>query len=343
MVDQPPYSMSRYRSRLGAQVFFLLLLLLCRQLAVAAETNVAVIPPPAAVTTEEFKRLEDQLNNTVQKAENEARLQSETAARQNSVLSERLIVLEKTLLDQRQQEIEAVRSANHFGFLALAISAGSALLAIFVTMWFQFRCLNRFLENSAHVQPFPMTEANLLEQRSSTSGTRLLGAIEVLERRIRQLEQNGSPRENPATRDLPNTESNPALPPDEPGSKQSVAYKGPHRSAEIALLLGKGQTLLELEKPQESLVCFEEAIAIDPDHAEAYLKKAVALERLKIMDQSLTAYDRALKLNPQLTIAYLYKGRVLQELQRYNEALLCYEKALNRNALTDAATSTVTA
>ena len=100
------------------------------------------------------------------------------------------------------------------------------------------------------------------------------------------------------------------------------------RDARIALLLGKGQALLNLQQADTALTCFDEVIALDSTNAEAFVKKGMALERLGKLDEAIDCYDRAIALDESMTMAYLSKGGVFNRLERYGEALQCYEQAL---------------
>jgi tetratricopeptide (TPR) repeat protein len=83
-----------------------------------------------------------------------------------------------------------------------------------------------------------------------------------------------------------------------------------------------------LDKPQEALDCFDEVLALDPEHADALVKKGAALERLQRLDEAIECYDLAIARDNSLTMAYLYKGGVFNRMERYSEALACYELAL---------------
>ena len=80
---------------------------------------------------------------------------------------------------------------------------------------------------------------------------------------------------------------------------------------------------------RNALACFEEILAIEPDHAEALVKKGVALEKQEKTSDALRCYDRAIELDGSLTIAYLQKGGLFNRMERYEEALKCYELALH--------------
>jgi tetratricopeptide (TPR) repeat protein len=110
------------------------------------------------------------------------------------------------------------------------------------------------------------------------------------------------------------------------------------KSQQIATLLGKGQTLLNLEKTAEALRCFDEVLALDAANAEALVKKGTVLERQGKVDEAIAYYDRAIASDNSMTMAYLCKGGVFNRLERYGEALECYEQALRTKEKSHAAT-----
>jgi tetratricopeptide (TPR) repeat protein len=97
---------------------------------------------------------------------------------------------------------------------------------------------------------------------------------------------------------------------------------------QVSLLLGKGQALLNLGEAEQALSCFDQAVALSPNHADALVKRGMALEKLQRMEAAIESYDRAIAANASMTLAYLYKGAVCNRLQRFREALECYENAL---------------
>jgi tetratricopeptide (TPR) repeat protein len=96
----------------------------------------------------------------------------------------------------------------------------------------------------------------------------------------------------------------------------------------LTVLLGKGQSLLDSEKADEALICFNEALTLEPANPEALVKKGTALERLRKLNEAIECYDRAIQADSTMTIAYLYKGGLCNRMERFNEALQCYEQAL---------------
>jgi tetratricopeptide (TPR) repeat protein len=115
------------------------------------------------------------------------------------------------------------------------------------------------------------------------------------------------------------------------GSLLSVAASQSTTSPNVALLLAKGQVLLDTDRLNDALACFQEAISVDPTNSEAHLKKGVALERMNRLEPALAAYEEALRLNPKRAVANVNKARVLAALHRYDEAISVYDSALGRN------------
>ena len=278
------------------------------------------------VSAEDYFEVRNQLE-AMQRASDDARDQTEAVTRQNAALADRMATLEKMLVAQKEREFELIRGANRFGLTILAASMGAALLAILVSIWFQSRCVNRMLEIATRFPALHGPEPALLENGTGSASARLLGAMKLLEERVNKMEKLGAS----VVENFSVSSTSPVSGVSGAESGQGASLVGGSPGNSDSLLIAKGQALLDMDRPQEALSCFEETLAHDPGCAEAHLKKGVALERSKRLDQSLASYEEALHLNPSLTVAYLYKGRVLQELERYEEALACYDRALTRS------------
>jgi tetratricopeptide (TPR) repeat protein len=199
---------------------------------------------------------------------------------------------------------------------------------------FQWRTINRLAEISAAL---PMAHAlgagpavaalgagdpHLVTiSPPEQSNQRLLGALEQLEQRIHELEHTAHPPLHAGTSLNPEAKG-----PSPPSNGEPTATAA--EAARIALLLGKGQSLLNLDQAEEALGCFDQALALDPSHPEALVKKGAALERLRKLDEAIACYDRAIAADSLLTVAYLYKGGLFNRMERFGEALECYEQAL---------------
>lgn len=241
-----------------------------------------------------------------------------------AALDERLARLEAALAAQRERELAALQQSQRWLLLTLAIfggvgCVGAVALATALVMILARRPALPAAVTPPGLAPWPaygpagapatpttaLAPLNPVEQSTS----RFLTALERLEQRLGELEQmTGSAAERSASR--------------------PAASAADDRAARVALLLGKGQALLDLQQPDGALACFEEVIRLDPTHAQAFVQKAAALEKLNRLDEAIDCYDRAIALDNSLTMAYLRKGGVFNRLERFSEALQCYEQAL---------------
>jgi tetratricopeptide (TPR) repeat protein len=314
----------------------------------SAETNT----PPAAVDAasarhpaQSYEELQQQQQATLRAVE-QARQDAEAAAKRDAEeLNARLKQLEGAVTTQREHELETLRSTNQFTLLIVALFAGGGFCGMLIVALFLLRALNRRVE--VGVAPPMGTPLGLGYPAAAALGAgatqlvavdpaqqvsaRFLSTIERLEKRINQLE-NAAEASEPdidsqiAVAKVQPEPSNPAP------AAETVGHAAPHpnadRAARVALLLGKGQSLLHLQQTDTALASFDEVIAIDPTNAEAFVKKGTALEKLGKLDEAIDCYDRAIALDTSMTMAYLCKGGVFNRLERYGEALQCYEQAL---------------
>lgn len=289
-------------------------------LSLTAETN---DPANISDTMRAYLEVQSQLHATqlsLQRNQEEAAAQAVHAARE---LEDRINQLEKS----HERELQMAQGNNRVILILAGTFAGMGFLAMLLTGYFQWRAINRITEivvatrgeySAAAGWEIQQTggESQVAVQASSESTMRLLGVVDRLEQRILQLEQmTHSP-----------VQDSPALSEVVSGSH---ATPSADHTARITLLLGKGQSLLNLEKSDDAIACFDEILKLDENNTEALVKKGVALERLRKLNEAIECYDRAIAADDSMTIAYLYKGGVFNRLERFDEALACYEKALH--------------
>ncbi len=330
--------------------------------ATAAEKAPPADPPAKVEDTNEAQQtlrsyllLQEQLHSTLLTIER-TRKEADAAAKANvDAITARLAALEQSLGAQQKNETSLLQDSNRATLVATGAFAGLGMLAMIFMAWFLWRAMSR-LETVvaalpggtalAHSHPGPLfsNEPPLANVRPvEQSSNRLLGVVDRLEKRVHDLEQTSHPSLPLAHTDPPpgpngTSETTPAWALSERGSgraagapEQNQADGAPRRVESpdrVSVILGKGQSLLSLDKPEEAIACFDEAIAIDAQNAEALVKKGTALERLKRLEEAIECYDRAIASNRTMTLAYLYKGGVCNQLERFNEALECYEHAL---------------
>jgi len=319
-----------------------------------AEKNILTEPVPRADETNEaqqtlrsYLQLQEQLHSTLLTIER-TRKEADAAAKANAdAIAQRLEAIEQTLGSQQRNEASLLQNSNRVTLLAAEIFAGLGLLAMIFTAWFLLRAMNRLAAVAAAFPPAQSLGSGSTASFASADLHRinvhpveepsgqLLGVIERLEKRVHELEhtshlslptnqdiQHNGANHSPAATTGPDAEASPR-----PASVEKPV-SNPDPADRIAVILGKGQSLLSLDKAEEAIACFDEALALDSHHAEALVKKGTALERLKRLDEAIACYDRAIAANRSMTLAYLYKGGVCNQLERFTEALECYELAL---------------
>ncbi|PYJ08934.1 MAG: hypothetical protein DME25_00080 [Verrucomicrobia bacterium] len=188
------------------------------------------------------------------------------------------------------------------------------------------------------------------------TNVRLFDVVERLEKRIQELEHTSHPplSNGPSNSNGPSIKNEAATVPPAANPERSADFSPQQADGQtspssansdstvaileeeaptteagrITVLLAKGQSLLNLDKAEDSLACFDEVLAIQANNADALVKKGTALERLRKLDEAIECYDRAIAADSSLTIAYLCKGGLFNRLERFSEALECYEQAL---------------
>ncbi len=278
-----------------------------------------------------YLQLQEQLHATLLAIE-QTRLENSTATRTNSeALAGRLQLIEKSLDQAREQQVDAMRNSNRTMLTLAGIFVGVGFLTLLCMAFFQLRGMNRLAEIATGLPggqtlgPGPFAALGTGEGRLLAPGgdpaqtTRLHGVIERLEQRIEELE---SAAHSISAADRVR------------GERKVVTLDADESLAgHLAVLFGKGQTLLNLGQSEGALQCFEEALALAPDNAEVHLKRGMALEQLKRFDEAIACCDRAIALDRRLTQAYLCKGSAFNQQERYSEALECYEQALKSESV----------
>jgi tetratricopeptide (TPR) repeat protein len=300
-----------------------------------------------------FLQVQEQLRNT-QLALEQNRQEAEAAATRNAQMIEgRLSLIEKSMASQRLEELKDLQHSNRLILVAAGVFAVISFLVLLFTAFLQWSAVNRLAGVTA---AFPasralgagsapvalgMGEGPLVQTGALEESTaRFLAGMEGLEKRIRGMEESfqASTHLEGAS---PNGNGKSKVPSFETGASEikegTTDSPVAEQAAKIALLLGKGQTLLKLDQPEEALACFNEALELDPNHSEAWVKKGAVLERLQQLNEAIACYDRAIAADGSLTMAYLHKGGVFNLLERYGEALECYEKALQTQEKSHAA------
>jgi len=315
--------------------FFLMFLILLWAACATADTNAAAGTNSApeldgrtaeaiVISNQESLRsslqLQEELHNTQLSIEKNRKDAEEAATRQNSVVESRLKLIEQSIASQRLDELKDLQRSNRLVIFAAGAFAVVGFIVLLFAAFVQWTAVSRLTALSARLPQalgagaspaaLGMGEAALLGTAGEPPTMQLLGVLEKLEKRIDSIEKGGAQVEGTNGSGI------------EPISSNGDAV------GTVALLMGKGQTLLKLDKPDEAVECFDKALAMDPGNTDLLVRKGAALERLQKMDEAISCYDQAIAADSSMTMAYLYKGGVYNRMERYSEALECYEQAL---------------
>ncbi len=311
------------------------ILMVCAVLAFGArtfadETNLAASPlPPDAANG--YLQIQAQLHDTQLAIEKNRQLAEAEAKRNADEMTARIEALQQTIAALRANEIAATQKTQQLT-LILAGTFGTIGLGVMLLMAYaQWRTVSRLVELSpcplpprppglGNSRPPPRLEsgaklASPAQAAIELSNVRLLGVVERLEKRILELEHTAHAPMQATAPTAVNGQNGP------PAVLSGCEDR-------IASLLAKGQSLAGANEPEKALEYFDEALGLQPKHAEALVKKGDALEKLGRLDEAIACYDRALEANDGMVIAYLHKGGLFNRLARYDEALQCYEQAL---------------
>jgi len=301
----------------------------------AAAVNGA-LPAPDSGSNEALRaylQLQEQIHDTQLTIERN-RLQAQAAAaQQEAAFSNRLQALQETLVAQRANELEEAHRANQLLLTVIEVFAVVGFAAVLLTVYFQSRAVSRLADISTALSASrglalsPSVALTLDEKDALASGSveqsnaRLVNLVQHLEKRIAELE---------LTTAVSLSDSAPSANGDADAHPELALSSGADdQTARIAKLLEQGQAHLNSERPEEAIAAFDQVLALEPNHAEALVKKGTALEKLRQPQDALEYYDRAIAADASLTIAYLHKGGLCSRLEKYGEAMECYERALH--------------
>ena len=303
----------------------------------------------------------DQLRREANSARPASEQSGWSAGRGSDNFDTRLGAIERALATQQKNELDALQSSNRTVLVIAGVFAGIGFVGVLFAALILARAMNRLAEIATAFPGGPMPGAGrsllalgagdlypVVVGQPEQPGSRFIGAIERLEKRIGDLEHtaqvpaNGgeanhaaSPSKPPAQKTVPAVAEEPselslsALRNKKSNGQPGVApVVNAEPSSQVAMLIGKGQALLNLGQAEDALGCFEKAVALDQANADALVKRGMALEKLQKLEEAIDSYDRAIAANGSMTLAYLFKGAACNRLQRFREALECYEKAL---------------
>lgn len=110
-------------------------------------------------------------------------------------------------------------------------------------------------------------------------------------------------------------------------SKRPVAGDVAAQTMSSSSWYAQGEAHAEAERYRQALRCFEEALILDPTHAEALLYQVVCLLHLNQPQQALAVSETLLALAPNHSQGWLFHGVALHRLGRFKAAYASYDRA----------------
>ena len=101
----------------------------------------------------------------------------------------------------------------------------------------------------------------------------------------------------------------------------------PPQAGDAVAFVKQGFRLAGQQRLDEAVAGFDQAIALEPDFAEAWIGRGIALFYLGRLEEAVASYDRVLALRPDAE-AFNSRGLALYTLDRLDEAVASYDRAL---------------
>lgn len=279
---------------------------------------------PGEQVLRSYLQIQEQLHSAVLAIE-QNRSQLEAATKQNNeIVAARLKLIEQALTSQGERETKSARSSQKLVLIIASVFGLVGIAAMVLTSWFQLRTMNRLSELGGSGAGY-FRQLDTPVTTISAAPPALLEAIQRIEQRLLEYQNTRASLPEPQTNGNGNG-----------GHIENGNGDGDDHD-KVSVLIGKGQTLMRLDRAAQALEVFDEALTIDPDNADIHVKRGTALERMKKLDEAIVSYDRAIAANHSMTLAYLCKGGVFNQMERFSEALECYEQALRSQDKTPAA------
>jgi tetratricopeptide (TPR) repeat protein len=301
----------------------------------AVDTNSSVnssVSTTNDALTANLLQIQEQLRSTQLAIQQNQQVADDTSKNNAELLAAQLQSLAQTIALQRDSDVESTHKTLQWTLLVMGAFGLLCLGIMMVMVHLQSRAFTQLTQISVKQQAM-FAGPNTVHQMAApgraaveNSNARLLDAVGQLKERINKLE-NGADHglengvDNGTEHDTGNDLGNGA------GNSVHLLPDGSNGNAKPDIL-AEGQGYLDDNAPQKALELFDRFLAGQPDHPEALLKKADALQKIGRNDEALTYYNRVIARDSTLAVAHLHKGGLLNRLRRYDEALNCYEQAL---------------
>ncbi len=111
------------------------------------------------------------------------------------------------------------------------------------------------------------------------------------------------------------------------GVDQALALQPGHAEA----LSNRGTILSDLGRHDEALAVYDRALALAPGFPDVWNNRGLTLKAMKRPGEALASVGRALALHPQFAEAHNTRGAILFDLKRTGDAIAAYDQALTLN------------
>lgn len=112
------------------------------------------------------------------------------------------------------------------------------------------------------------------------------------------------------------------------GERQYLAVSPPVVGQQMSILHNTGNALRELDRPEEAIEAYRQAIAIDPNHPYPYFALGKVLRSLGRLKEAIEVYRQAVVVNPRDATSFVGLGNTFYETDRFEEAVDVYRQAV---------------
>ena len=90
----------------------------------------------------------------------------------------------------------------------------------------------------------------------------------------------------------------------------------------------KGNEYYYKKEYNNAIQCYDKALEIDANYADAWYNKGAVLGDLLKHNEAIQCFDKAIEIDPNNAYAWSNKGLALSNLRKYDDAIQCFDKAL---------------
>jgi len=90
-----------------------------------------------------------------------------------------------------------------------------------------------------------------------------------------------------------------------------------------------GALSVQIKQYDQAVILLSKALALNPHHAGCYSNRGSAFKALMLLENALSDYDLAILVKPDYAEAHFNRGNVLQDLQQYDAAMHSYDQAIH--------------